>query len=366
MTQEIVFDAGLVSGDPDDHERLAKELAEFMLADTSAPETGGDRESWASDRLFREQLEADVVQRGDRKDDLVNLADICKRARAMENLSASPASRVLLLIAGIFNPLRRLIPPDIPMLRNMIRQATKEVEALPKSTRKLRLNSLLEYNLGIYFRDVDVVYEFSKAAQEKSAIMAKRSGDEIGEAIARFCMAYDSVSLALQKGEKKRYPYLIRHLREKGKSLCETFTDRTSTERTWKHLNVPVHVITSIFWANMKCKPETLRYFLDLLEQLPKVDSRLSDEFQFRMIVFPAICDFILGDTESAMDKIRGISIEHIQINTTVQLMTARAMVQNNNIDGARFYRRILKGDHSMEQIRAVASRELDKFLGMD
>ena len=354
----IIFDATQVNGKPEDYEKLARTIAEFMDSDMSMPLKENIREGWESDILFREQLEAKLVQGGNGKADLINLADVCKRAR---NYLNDPASRALLLLAGEFNALRRLVPPDIPVLEELLKQAEEEVDGLPQNTRKDRLISLLDYNVAIYLRDVKVDYELSRAAQKRAALKAKVGGDKVNAAIANFCFALDSLSLALQKGKSRNYQNLFNQLLSRGKEICETFTDETSTERTWKYLNVPAHVITSIFWANLKVGPETLSYFTGLLEKVAEVDPLIGKSHQSTIIACLAVSDFIKGKIETAMENIMDVNLEfHINIRVTVRLLQARVVAMcHYRLMAILSYRGIINGIHPMEQVRAIAEREL-------
>ncbi len=364
MVERKLFDPRLVDGSALHHEELAEEIVEFMAADRSMPDEDNVREGWISDKKIQVELENPLVQSGEKtNEDLANLADVFRRARENDSLKNSPSSRTLFLIDA-FNVLRRVDPPDIENLEIMIELAMSEIEELPDDTRKMRLDSLLEYNMGIYFRDVDVNYGLSYKAQERSAKKSRRVGDSVGEAIARFCMAYDRVNQALRDGNEEKYRYYLKRLRLKARRIIDTFTDKTPPERNWKYYSVPVHTINSYFWSGMKPTPSTIRFYVGFLEELERVNPESFNLERHQEVIKSCIAVeyYFEGDIEAALELTTElVHAKESQAKVTAQLLAARmATSVEDNLSAKVFYEGIVDGDHNLEQVRQIAARELD------
>ena len=127
-------------------------------------------------------------------------------------------------------------------------------------------------------------------------------------------------------------------------------------------------MVLAQFWTDVECQQKTVRNFLGLLEGLAKVDPDLYGRHKpIIMVCFAATEMLMQGDVKAAMN-IAKEAIEGVygqlddQPKVTAQLVLARVARMQDDVTGAeQWYTEIIDGDHHMEQVRAIAKREIKR-----
>lgn len=256
------FNPDLVSGVPDDHDRIAATIARFVDADTTEPQLPKNRDAWRSDyelRLLEKPVGSDA-----RHWDWY--ADVCRRAA---ELAQNASGRALLFLSQL-NGERRVPEPNWGLVAELARQEREIINSLEAGARKQRLASLLEYHLGIVARYVGD-YERAIAQQVAAAEKAEAEGDYVGAAIARLCEQVERFSAALSSGTDTTG--LLGALNEAALCVAATCTGNDPTQIPWRLYSAPVHVLQAHIWDVQRISPDKEKFWMHLLtEQLPAVD----------------------------------------------------------------------------------------------
>lgn len=257
------FNAELVDGTPENHQRLALQITEFVDFDYTDPRLPDDRDAWLSDLAIR-TLERDA---GHHKGNWAWLADVCRRAAA---IITSPSGKALLLLEQ-FGGGRRTIPPDESMLEELRKRAETLIGALPEGSRKDRLMDLFNFQVSVYARDVVGDYLLAMELQVKIEERAVAKGDLVAAAIASLCAAWERLNHAISKFERTSELLVPLHLAAyRVTSVC---SGDDPTQRIWRCYNAPQHVLLGNVWTLSEIPTVDESFFRRLMfDVLPVVD----------------------------------------------------------------------------------------------
>lgn len=259
------FDPKLVNGNAKSHDRLARTIADFVDNDITSPELPGNRDAWLSDLKVR------ILERavGHHKLFWSWLADVCSRAA---KLAKSPDGRALLLIEELGSE-RRIQAPNLRV--DYIKQLAVQVEtiigSLDTGPRKERLSSLLDYNLGIFARDIGD-YDLAIDVQVRSAVKAEAAGDFVGASIARLCEWVERFNQALARPENIS-PLLYESFQKAAFRVAAICTGGDPSQIIWRNWNAPKHILEAHIWGLYPMNPADEKFWWRLLkEELPIAD----------------------------------------------------------------------------------------------
>lgn len=318
-----------------------------MLKQTSLNHAPDDRNAWRSDyelRLLEKAVGYDI-QHWDW------YADICGRAAA---LTQNPSGQAILILAHL-NGERRVPEPNWGRVAELAEQARKLIDSLEIGARKKRLDSVLEYHLGIAARYTGD-YQRAILQQVIAAEKAEASGDYVGAAIARLSEMVERFNAALSNGSDTSA--LLNPLHEAAFRVAATCTGDDNIQIAYRLYSAPVHVLQAHIWDVRKISLQDEKFWLHLLtEQLPLADRNRFDINEPTIVAIKAGLAFLKNKRVEAL----GLANE---VETTLRdraradaRMTARFVMAMLAAD-AHLAVIIEEGDY-MHQLRRMAQRVL-------
>lgn len=269
------------------------------------------------------------------------------------------AIMLLIMLGGVINGLRRIKPCDKDTVRRLFEETRQAIDALPDGPRKNRLDSLWDYNAGIFARE-NGEYDLAARSQENGAKKAEQAGNKEGAAICAFTATVEWVNHALVTGHG--LAQAIQRLLDPQNNLAAV--PPNSNEYHWVTFNAPVHRITATFWAGVNYNQ--FEADIQTLYQLPQSNPKLAQAQATTIAVCSAINFLAKGDWTQSHNLAQGIidgptDKIHPDYLATAHLVLARiAFSQNRQEEARRHLQNIinlpLEGAH---QVRAIAQREL-------
>ncbi len=292
------FDAALVNGTDEGHQKSAEQIAMFVDADQSEP-TPQNRDNWRSDFELRELEKPVAYDAVPRHWDWY--ADVTRQA---SQIAQSPSGKALLMLSQL-NGERRVQAalPDHQQNWEVTKQiaddSRKLIDSLPSGARKDRLDSLLEYHLGLVGRFIGD-YDAEIKAQDNARKKASAAGDFVGHAIADFSMYVGLCSK--NYGEGTLTEEILAALRKSADRLVGVCTGHDPTQIAWRCYSAPVHVLQFHIWDVRKLRPDDEKFWLHILtEELPQRDKPKFDANQTVVKSIQAGLEFIHNRRVSAL-----------------------------------------------------------------
>lgn len=349
-----MFDPELIETE-DGRNQLAQKIAETL--DTDSTEPVPDKDNWIGEKTLRD-FESVVVQT---RRLYGPFSEVCQKAHT---LATNPNAQVLLEL-GRINGLRRLPEGERPddLIRDLIEKSRANVESLEDSPTKNRLLSLWAYHAGIY---ASVIGDYSLAAQsqERSAVLAEKSGDTKTAAISRLRAGVERVNEALVNNPE-RVGDALGQMYEAANALYALMKDMTDdrTAVRWAYSNMPIHNLTSHFWAG---GPYDGSADYGLLQKLRDLDPELADTHRATIAVAFAIHELNTGDKKKASKLATEVIQDRLgprpspQYFATAHLILAIiAQVFGDAEEAERQLRAAIAIEGEAHQVRAIARRAL-------
>lgn len=342
----------VTTGSVQELQQAAREIAGFVRMDTTGP-TPDNRDAWVSDLALRNELEQPIGRELKRWDWVLI---ICGGAIQMMRTAKSPSSAQALVCLMALNAARRLLKPDHQQVERFIAEAQGLLEHVEPGVHRMRLESLLDYHIGIWARTIGD-YQLSIDHQIRAAKSAHDAGDIVGEAISLFCKEVEMVSLAIQKDVKISLEHLVDHAKRVVK-LCRDSTDKI--RKDWALCNAPIHVLLAHIWTKTPLPFKEQKFWLDLLMELSQKDKKGYSNTQATI----SACYAGVEIYQQAIVLAEPV-IDEVGRGDEQALMTARwviACASKACGDGPHAYQHmsaIVADGHSMHQLRALAKREL-------
>jgi hypothetical protein len=231
-----------------DIETLVELVVARALVDKTAPDPGNLRNGWRTDALLIGDVDALVVI------GLKNPGAYAEIGRGvLARVWGLPEMEMLAKIA-IFRG-ERLLPLNANREQGLVQVAEElrtAIDALPDGPRKMRLSSLLSYNVGVF---CDACGQFVLAAkmQERSAKEAEGFGDKAGAAIGFFMHEFYLLKDALCKDEAARASVQFSAMGSAFATAVDALRG-TPLQVQWAEGNCPIHMIEACIWIGQTHK----------------------------------------------------------------------------------------------------------------
>jgi|GEM_PF-3609483 len=212
--------------------------------DTTSPDPTNPLDGWDTDKAFR-KVDSELVGKHNRPDLLAEFArTVSDRVQHLPEV-ASYAS-----IAHFrAKRLQKLTEEQGTVLGQMVSNLERVISALADGPRKLRLQSLLYYNAGVFY---EAIGNFDLAAHmhRRSATIAECFGDKAGSAIGQFNGELCQLREDVADGEATSVlEDTYSHLKEAFDALRQAVAG-TPMELRWGRANAPFLMLQSIVWLN--------------------------------------------------------------------------------------------------------------------
>ena len=147
--------------------------------------------------------------------------------------------------------------------------------------------------------------------------------------------------------------------------LVSEFDDDTdATQRRWKCLNVPAHIIRAHGWGNIPLEDELAVRICSLLQEFSASDPEVYEDHEDLIAACKGALAFMNGDLETATDIIDSVLMTESaseEIVMTAHLIRARIYVQSGDDESAvEHYGAIIdRASAQFSQLVAIAKREM-------
>ncbi|MBU2539883.1 hypothetical protein KJ786_01875 [Patescibacteria group bacterium] len=294
------------------------------LVDKTTPNSSNLRNGWCIDALLGD-IDAFVVIACN------NPAAYAEIGRQMlvkvKNLPEIATLTRLAIFRG-----ERLLPFDANRQKSLIAMAKKiktVISGLPDGTRKLRLQSLLEYHTGVFY---DACGLFDKAAQSQQESVGKASslGDVSGIAIASFLEIFYRLKYALQKN--KATGKIFTEMQKSFKQLVKVLHG-SPFQVQWAEGNGPVHMIEACIWLD-KLHPQWRTWVGTAFAASKKLGEAFKPDANFVRAVF----DMDLCGNQNTGEALKAIAEGDSgnEVKATVLLILIRRAVDAGRLKEAR------------------------------
>ncbi|MDD5145678.1 MAG: hypothetical protein PHF44_02455 [Candidatus Pacebacteria bacterium] len=318
--------------------------------DTTFPDPKNQWVGWLTDVLFQIVDRFVAIDLNDPK----TFAEIGRRVSLrVRDLPEMGALACLAILRG-----ERLLPVS-PEREEFVLQIAREtkniITNLPDSTRKLRLESLFYYHMGIFYSNYEH-FDLAEEAQRKSAEIATIIGDKTGAAIAYFMETLCQLRNALLKGIETKE--IFSELEKRFLILVDA-TKGSSVEVQWGQINGPIHMIETTIWLNQMSNPDLKNWVAMVIAAADRMTG--SSEIATSAEFVRAIDIYSKGDP-NAFEVLRAVGEgkDANEVKVTALLVLIRHAIRAQKIDEAKD---ILKQMPKQEaqHVRAIAERMLSK-----
>lgn len=283
-----MFDPALVTEDPDDQAALARQIAVFANADTTAP-LPGNSDAWQLDLELR------------------NFSKPVGNAKLWGTYSVICAQAVPMITGGAararilmeeMNGARRVPDADWNRVKLLLDQLKGAIDEVFLESHRLRLQELLDYHRGIVARYVG---DYLRAAvqQDLAAQQAEASGNLVGVVIARLSEQVERVNHALSVGED---PYVsLELLRQRAQELVLVCVDdKDANQVAWRCFSAPIHVLEGSIWCGIAPIPQETQFWFGQFEELQTRDPDRHQKHLARIAAVNAGFMLLRGDRRGA------------------------------------------------------------------
>lgn len=340
---------------------IALIIAQMGEMDGTSP-TPQNRDAWKLDFELRTRLERPL---GHELHQWEQVLDICQRAnKTIQHTGKSITARALIVLNAL-NAARRLPNPSTSLVEGFIGETRTLLSHIERGTRRDRLESLLVYHLGIWARTIGD-YQLSVEHQIRSAEIARKADDAVGEAIAQLCEQVGRLSLALVDDA----PFDLAALHQSASRVVTVCLMREDQhQRFWGWGNAPIHVFLAHIWTKDHLLLGQQQYWWGLLHNLEVYDKAGYQSIEFTITAVVAGLALMNKEYERAIE-IGNTVIDASGIDDDQALMTAYWVVaqahfaMGSDTKGKQYLRAIIGRAHTMQQLRSVAQREEAKRSG--
>src|SRR3989344_848186 len=216
--------------------------------DTTQPDPNNLRVGWRTDQLLGDVDMLVINQRNEP----ATYAELVSRALRELKLSDDVSPEVIALTELAVFRGKRLLPvnPSRGVVLDRLQEGlVKTINGLPDGPRKVRCQSLFEYNFGVFCTAYGR-FELSARAQLRSAGMARSNGDIAGGTIGDFMSQFYTFKHELVQGQPDAESK-IAALRESYIRLV-ALVKGTAMEVPWGQGNGPWHMIEACIWLDFR------------------------------------------------------------------------------------------------------------------
>lgn len=264
---------------------------------------------------------------------------------------------------GMINAARRVEAPDADLIGRLFTDLELVIRRLDQdSSRYDRVVELYDYHRGIW-AGMTGDYLTSRDLHYASARRAEESDSWTGKLTSRLCAASDNVNLQLLQNAE--VSDALEELVGAGLHLVSEFDDDTdATQRRWKCLNVPAHIIRAHGWGNIPLEDELAVRICSLLQEFSASDPEVYEDHEDLIAACKGALAFMNGDLETATDIIDSVLMTESaseEIVMTAHLIRARIYVQSGDDESAvEHYGAIIdRASAQFSQLVAIAKREM-------